>query len=164
MATWQYELGRVAVLALDFQGGAASWAAWNGFGVLWTQLVRWAAPAGLASDRRLEARRLRSGTLVRLETVGDDAGPYTLRLPSGAETPLRQTGRRSFSAVVPNLRAGLQSVMLLGRDPALPQQIDLMVPASADSGREFRSRGPNLHLLEQLAQQSAGRTESEPPR
>ncbi len=162
LATWQYELGRVAVLALDFQGGAASWAAWNGFGALWTQLVRWAAPAGLASDRRLEARRLRSGTLVRLETVGDDAGPYTLRLPSGAETPLRQTGRRSFSAVVPNLRAGLQSVMLLGRDPALPQQIDLMVPASADSGREFRSRGPTLRLLEQLAQLTGGAVDPEP--
>ncbi len=162
LATWQYELGRVAVLPLDFQGGAASWAAWNGFGALWTQLVRWAAPAGLASDRRLEARRLRSGTLVRLETVGDDSGPYTLRFPSGAEAPLRQTGRRSFSAVVPNLRAGLQSVLLLGRDPALPQQIDLMVPASADSGREFRARGPNVRLLEQLARLTGGAVDPEP--
>ena len=162
LATWQYELGRVAVLPLDFQGGAASWAAWNAFGTLWTQLVRWAAPAGLASDHRLEARRLRTGTLVRLETVGDDSGAYTLRFPSGAETPLRQTGRRTFSAVVPSLRAGLQSVLLLGRDPALPQQIDLMVPASADSGLEFRARGPNIRLLEQLARLTGGAVDPEP--
>lgn len=162
LATWQYELGRVAVLPLDFQGGAAVWAAWNGFGTLWTQLARWAAPLGLASDRRLEAQRLRDGTVVRLETVADDPGPYTLRFPSGTEAPLRRTGRRTFSTVVPSLRAGLQSVLLLGRDPSLPQQIDLMVPASADSGREFRSRGPNRRLLEQLALVTGGAVDPEP--
>ena len=50
LATWQYELGRVAVLPLDFQAGAAAWAAWGGFGRLWTQLVHWAAPRALASE------------------------------------------------------------------------------------------------------------------
>ena len=149
-------------MPLDFQSGAAGWAAWSGFGTLWSQLATWAAPPGLASDHRLEAQRLREGTLVRLETVGDDAGPFALRFPSGAEAPLRQTGRRTFSAVVPNLRAGLQSVLLLGRDPSLPQQIDLMVPASADSGREYRRRGPNKRLLEQVALLTGGAVDPEP--
>jgi Ca-activated chloride channel homolog len=44
LATWQYELGRVAVLPVDFQSGAAEWAGWDGFGKLWTQLVLWAMP------------------------------------------------------------------------------------------------------------------------
>jgi Ca-activated chloride channel homolog len=44
LVTWGYELGRVAVLPLDFQAGAAAWAVWRDFGKLWTQLVRWAAP------------------------------------------------------------------------------------------------------------------------
>jgi Mg-chelatase subunit ChlD len=162
LVTWQHELGRVAVLPLDFQGGAATWAAWSGFGTLWSQLARWAAPPGLASDRRLEARRLREGTLVRLDTVADDPGPYALRFPSGSEAPLRRTGRRAFSTVVPSLRAGLQSVLLLGPDPSLPQQIDLMVPASADSGREFRTRGANLRLLDALARTTGGAVDPEP--
>jgi hypothetical protein len=46
LVTWGYELGRVAVLPLDFQAGAAAWAVWRDFGKLWTQLVRWAAPGG----------------------------------------------------------------------------------------------------------------------
>jgi hypothetical protein len=162
LATWQYQLGRVAVLPLDFQGGAAAWAAWSGFGTLWSQLALWAAPPGLASDRRLEARRVRDGTIVRLDTVADDDGPYALRLPSGDETALRRAGRRTFSAVVPNLRAGLQSVLLLGPDPSLPQQIDLMVPADAGGDRELRMRGPNLRLLAQLAALTGGAVDPEP--
>lgn len=164
LATWQYELGRVAVVPLDFQSGAADWAAWSGFGTLWAQLARWAAPRGLAADRRLEAHRLRTGTLVRLETVGDDPGPYAIRLPSGAETALHRSGPRAFSGVVPSLRAGLQSVLLLGPDPTLPQQIDLMVPATADSGRELRLDGANTRLLEQLARATGGAVDPEPAR
>ncbi len=162
LATWQYELGRVAVLPLDFQSGAADWAAWTGFGTLWAQLAQWAAPRGLASDYRLEAHRMRNGTLVRLETVHEEPGPYAVRLPSGGETRLHHDGPRAFSAVVPGLRAGLQSVLLIGDDPSLPQQIDLMVPATADGGRELRFDGPNTRLLEQLARATGGTVDPDP--
>lgn len=162
LATWQYELGRVAVIPLDFQAGASDWAAWNGFGTLWAQLARWAAPAGLASDHRLEAERLATGTLVRLETVAEGPGPFALRLPSGAEYPLRRSAPRTFTAVVPNLRSGVQSVLLLGRDPSLPEQIDLMVPAAGDGGRELAFHRPNLRLLEQLARLTGGAVDPEP--
>ncbi|HEY2387491.1 MAG TPA: VWA domain-containing protein [Candidatus Binatia bacterium] len=162
LATWQYELGRVAVIPLDFQAGAADWAAWNGFGTLWSQLARWAAPAGLAADHRLDAQRLATGTLVRLETVADEPGPFTLRLPSGADYPLRRSAPRTFTAVVPNLRSGLQSVLLLGRDPSLPEQIDLMVPAAGDGGRELAFHRPNLRLLEELARLTGGTVDPEP--
>ncbi len=162
LATWQYELGRVAVIPLDFQAGAADWAAWNGFGTLWAQLARWAAPSGLSSDHRLEAQRLAAGTLVRLETVAEAPGPYALRLPAGAEFPLRRSGPRTFTAMVPNLRSGPQSVLLLGPGPSLPEQIDLMVPASGDAGRELAADHPNRRLLEQLAQLTGGTLDPEP--
>jgi hypothetical protein len=66
LVTWGYELGRVAVLPLDFQAGAAAWAVWRDFGKLWTQLVRWAAPGG--------AEDARGGGAVALEgrAVGPD--------------------------------------------------------------------------------------------
>jgi len=44
LATWQYQLGRVAVVPVDFQSGAAEWAGWEGFGTLWAQLVLWTLP------------------------------------------------------------------------------------------------------------------------
>jgi hypothetical protein len=50
LATWQVELGRVAVLPVDFQSGGAAWAVWDDFGRLWTQLVQWAAPRALAGE------------------------------------------------------------------------------------------------------------------
>ena len=50
LATWQVELGRVAVLPVDFQAGGAAWAVWDDFGRLWTQLVQWAAPRALAGE------------------------------------------------------------------------------------------------------------------
>jgi len=63
LATWQYELGRVAVVPVDFQSGGAEWAGWEGFGKLWTQLVLWALPqAAEAASRPAEddtARELR---------------------------------------------------------------------------------------------------------
>jgi Mg-chelatase subunit ChlD len=54
LATWTYELGRVAVLPVDFQAGAAGWAVWSEFGRFWTQLVLWAAPRALP-DEAVEA-------------------------------------------------------------------------------------------------------------
>jgi Mg-chelatase subunit ChlD len=64
LATWQYELGRVAVVPVDFQSGAAEWAGWEGFGKLWTQLVLWALPQPAeAASRPVEddtARELRA--------------------------------------------------------------------------------------------------------
>jgi len=65
LATWQYQLGRVAVLPVDFQSGAAEWAGWEGFGKLWTQLVLWTMPraaeaAAHADDDAAASREFRS--------------------------------------------------------------------------------------------------------
>jgi hypothetical protein len=65
LATWQYQLGRVAVLPVDFQSGAVEWAGWEGFGKLWAQLVLWTLPqaaeaAGQAQRDDAAGRELRS--------------------------------------------------------------------------------------------------------
>src|SRR5207244_11279973 len=110
LATWQYELGRTAALPIDFQAGGAAWPTWRGFAKLWSQLTMWAAPHGLAADRHLEARRLREGTWLRLGTGADGAGPFHLPGPEAGEVVLRPTGRRTFSALVPALAAGVPAV------------------------------------------------------
>ncbi|MGH7893950.1 MAG: VWA domain-containing protein, partial [Candidatus Binatia bacterium] len=163
LATWQYELGRVAVLPVDFQAGAAAWPIWSGFGKVWSQLVLWAAPGGLASDHHLEARRVRAGTLLRLETVSDEPGPFVLRLPSG-DVRLRQTGRRIFSAIVPNLGAGMHPAILVsGREPAaVAESVEFMIPPTSDSGREYRTGAPNVALLRRVAALTGGAVAPEP--
>jgi Mg-chelatase subunit ChlD len=162
LTTWQYELGRVAVLPLDFQSGAATWPTWRGFAKLWTQLAEWAAPRGLASDHHVEATRRRDGTRIVLETVHDSAGPFALRIDSGDdEVVLRQIGPRSFAATVPNLRPGLHGAIHTGGG-ATPERFDLLVPATADSERELRHVEPNLALLRDVTRATGGTVEPAP--
>src|SRR5439155_7461067 len=160
LATWQYELGRTAALPIDFQAGGAAWSTWRGFAKLWSQLAMWAAPRGLAADRYLEARRLRDGTLVRLETVADDSGPFLLRLAEAGEVVLRPTGRRTFSALLPALEPGVHAAALAAGGHQEP--LEVVVPARSSSGRELRAAAPNLVLLETVAKLSGGRLGPEP--
>jgi Mg-chelatase subunit ChlD len=160
LVTWQYELGRVAVLPLDFQAGAAGWAAWPGFASFVGRVVLWAAPRGLAGDRRVEVRRTGGGAEVRVETLDDAAGPLVLALPSG-EIVLRQRGRRRFAALVPELPAGTVHAEL--RDAAGARgPLDLVVPAGTASGREARAVGPATELLAKLARATGGRVDPSP--
>jgi Mg-chelatase subunit ChlD len=162
LTTWQYELGRVAVVPLDFQGGAAGWPTWRGFAKLWTQLAEWTAPRGLPSDHHLDATRRRDGTRIALDTVADDAGPFTLRLDGAGDVVLRQTGPRSFAATVPNLRPGLHPAVLVGGASGTEERLDLLVPTTAESGRELRAVEPNLPMLRDVAAATAGAVEPEP--
>jgi Mg-chelatase subunit ChlD len=160
LATWQYELGRVAVVPLDFQAGAAGWPTWPGFAKLWSQLATWAAPRALPSERRLVARRAGAGTLVVLDTMADDAGPFTVRVDRGDPVALRPAGRRRFEAVVPALAPGVHAATL-GSGQG-DEATDLVVPERASDSREFRVDGPDLALLERLAAVTGGRVGPEP--
>jgi Ca-activated chloride channel family protein len=155
LVTWQYELGRVAVVPLDFQGGAAAWPGWRGFGKLWTQLAEWAAPRGLPSDHHLAATRRPDGTRIVLDTVDDQGGPYVLQL-GGADVTLRQIGPRTFAATVPNVRPGLHPVVLRGTRGAPDERLDLLVPAAAESGRELRRVAADVPLLRAVAEATGG--------
>ncbi|MEB2283149.1 MAG: VWA domain-containing protein [Myxococcales bacterium] len=164
LATWQYELGRVAAVPLDFQGGAASWAAWRGFAKLWTQLAEWTAARARAGDHRLAAARQRDGTRITLEAMADDAGPFMLRLDDTEDIVLRQVSPRGFAATVPNLRSGLHRAVLTGRGSAFTERFDLFVPASADGGRELRAVATNEALLTAAAAATGGAVDPDPAR
>ncbi|MCC6765838.1 MAG: VWA domain-containing protein [Deltaproteobacteria bacterium] len=164
LATWQYELGRVAVVPLDFQGGASAWPAWRGFAKLWTQLAEWTAARGLADDHHVEATRRRDGTRIALDTVADDAGPFTLRLDDAEDVVLRQVGPRSFAATVPNLRPGVHPAALARAGSRSPERFDLLVPASADTDRELRTVATNAALLSAVAAATGGAVDPEPAR
>jgi Mg-chelatase subunit ChlD len=163
LATWQYQLGRVAVLPIDFQAGGARWPVWNGFAKLWSQLALWAAPHALAGEWHLEASRRHDGALIRLETGRDGGEPFRLRLPPLGEMRLEGTGRR-FSTFVPGLDAGLHAGVLVSGsgDAAREAPVQIMVPESSASGRESRVREPNLTLLEAVAARTGGRVAPDP--
>src|SRR5262245_48486823 len=153
LATWQYELGRVAVLPMDFQSGAAAWPTWRGFAKLWSQLVLWAAPAGLASEPWLDARPVDGGTLITVETRSDEP-PSLLRLEDGSEAALRPIGHGRFATVVAPLGAGVHPVTVVSGGTGT--RAEVAVPARVSSGREARASEPNLALLGRLAALTGG--------
>jgi uncharacterized membrane protein len=158
LVTWQYGLGRTAVLPLDFQAGAAAWPGWRGFARLWSQLARWAAPRALPFERHLSARRLREGTLVQLETVAEAAGPFVLRLPAVGDLVLRPAGRRTFAAMAGPLEPGAHAARLVigSGGEAFEEEVQLVVPAWPVSGQEHRATAPNWPLLERVATLTGG--------
>jgi Mg-chelatase subunit ChlD len=168
LATWQYELGRVAVLPMDFQAGAAGWATWRGFGKLWTQLARWTAAPAVAGDRHLEAWPSRDGTLLALEAVAAEPGPFTLHVEPDADVLLRAVGPRRWLGLAPRLEPGrhvatLRTAGQRGEAPAgEAQAMDLFVPEGPRGGHESRSGGENLALLSRVATLSGGRMEPPP--
>jgi hypothetical protein len=138
LATWQYELGRVAAVPMDFQAGAASWPTWRGFAKLWSQLAMWAVPQGLAADRHVTARRVRDGALVGLATVDDEPGPFRLRVrDTGDDVVLHPVGRRRFAALVAGLGPGVHPAVLADGDARRTSTSSSrwMRRAAASSGR-----------------------------
>jgi hypothetical protein len=160
LATWQYELGRVAVVPLDFQASAAGWAAWPGFTAFLGRIVLWAAPRGLSGDRHARVRRVPAGSEILIETIADVPGPLVVTL-ADREVALRPAGRRRFTAVVPTLPVGPLHAELRdvagGRTP-----LELDVPAAGTSGREGRTLGVATARLEALARRTGGRMRPSP--
>jgi len=98
-----------------------------------------------------------------LDTVDDSGGPFSLRLNGASDVTLRQIGPRTFAATVPNLRPGLHPAVLVGGGtPPSEEHLDLLIPATAESGRELRTSDPNLTLLREVARATGGAVEPEP--
>ncbi|HLY36980.1 MAG TPA: VWA domain-containing protein, partial [Candidatus Binatia bacterium] len=153
LATWQYGLGRVAAVPMDFQSGAATWPTWRGFAKLWSQLVMWAAPPGLASEPSVDARPVDGGTLVTVESRAASP-PSALRFEDGREAELRPVGADRFVALVAALAPGVHPVTIVAG--GTESTAEVAVPERWASGREERATGPNRALLERLAALSGG--------
>lgn len=159
LATWQVELGRVTAIPVDFQSGAAAWAAWDGFGKLWAQVVRWTMAPALRRDRRLVAARRADGVDVTLETGADDDAPFTLRLADGTDVALRPIAPRRFRGTAPPLPSGAMPVVL--QTATGPEPLALAVPASGSS-RELRAIGVDLPRLTEIARRTGGTVDPAP--
>jgi len=162
LVSWQYELGRVAVLPVDFQAGAARWPGWSGFGTLWTQLAQWAAAPGLADDVALGARRSGGDVELAVEIVEGDPSPVSVTFADGRAVRLRASGPRTFTATASGLAPGLHPITL--RAGRLRRDLELMVPAHAVSPREHRPGPPNVELLRALARTTGGAMHASPAR
>ncbi len=160
LATWQVELGRVAAIPVDFQSGAAAWAAWDGFGKLWAQVLRWTMTPALRGDRRLLATRHADGVEVVLETGAEEDAPFSLRLPDGADVALRPVAPRTFRGTAAALPSGPLATVVRTRHGDEPHP--LVVPASPASGRELRAIGPDLALLRDVARRTGGTVDPSP--
>ncbi len=154
LATWQVELGRVAALPVDFQSGAAAWAQWDGFGKLWAQVVRWTMTPALRGERRLATRRGTAGVEVTLDTGAVEDGPFTLRLGGTRDVALRPIAPHTFRGVAPALAPGVVPAVL--RTAARDEPTTVVVPASSSDGRELRTVGADLPLLQQVAARTGG--------
>src|SRR2546422_4033425 len=93
--------------------------------------------------------------LVRLTTVGNDPGPFLLRVAEAGEVALRPTGRRTFSAIVPALEAGAHAAVLVAGGHQEP--VELVGPMRSASGRELRAAAPHPPPLREGAPRHRGR-------
>ncbi|MEM9367392.1 MAG: VWA domain-containing protein [Planctomycetota bacterium] len=158
LATWNYGLGRSAVLTTDSgERWAAEWREWPGYEKLHSQLVRWLMrPTGDTGQFTL-ATKVRDGQvevvvgaldqddafLNFLEVTGSvldpDLNPLPLRMRQSA--PGRYTGTFSVE------QAGTYFINVLPGDGNAPLSAGVTIPYSD----EFRFRETNLALLKQLA-------------
>lgn len=162
LVTWQYELGRVAVLPVDFQAGAARWPGWSGFGTLWAQLAQWASAPGLEDDVALRAGQTDGGVMLEVETVEGEPSPVTVTFADGRAVRLRPTSPRRFAATVGGLSSGAHAVTLQAGH--FRRDVELMVPAHGASPREHQPGPPNVGLLRTLAAVTGGAMDATPER
>ncbi|TWT95787.1 VWA domain-containing protein [Neorhodopirellula pilleata] len=158
LATWNYGLGRTAVLSTDAgQRWAKQWASWPGYEKLHSQLVRWLMrPTGDTGQFSL-ATKVDDGFVDVIVTALGEDDRYLNFLevagsvldPSLTPVPLRmeQTAPGRYAGRFPIDRAGTYFVNVLPGMGNAPLSAGVTVPYS----EEFRYRETNQSLLAQLA-------------
>ena len=172
LAQWQYGLGRAVVWTSDLKPKwATSWVNWDQFPRFVAQLVGWTLPRISGDTVSGEASLV--GTDVQVDVVANDAAnnPQTgLRVearlvgPSGTPAPavLQEVAPGRYQARVPSPIPGTYLVQLTGTDAngkaIFARTLGLIVPYSP----EYRQGQSNPQLLQTLAQQSGGRSLTQP--
>ncbi|MBB3209772.1 putative membrane protein/Mg-chelatase subunit ChlD [Rhodopirellula rubra] len=158
LATWNYGLGRTAVLTTDAgQRWAAEWVQWPGYEKLHSQLVRWLMrPTGDTGQFSL-ATQVNDGQVDVIVTALSDDDQFLNFLevagsvldPSLEPLPLRmeQVAPGRYSGSFPIDRAGTYFVNVLPGSGNAPLSTGVTVPYSD----EFRYRQSNQALMAQLA-------------
>ncbi|MCM2371329.1 VWA domain-containing protein [Aporhodopirellula aestuarii] len=158
LATWNYGLGRTAVLTTDAgQRWAAEWVQWPGYEKLHSQLIRWLMrPTGDTGQFSL-ATKVDDGRVEVIVTALTDDDQFLNFLevagsvldPSLEPLPLRmeQVAPGRYSGSFPIDRAGTYFVNVLPGSGNAPLSTGVTVPYSD----EFRYRKSNQTLMAQLA-------------
>jgi Ca-activated chloride channel homolog len=166
LATWQYGLGKVVVVAFDPSGSSSiEWIQWEGFSKFWSQAVRWAIRDETPWDYRLSAYQRGDRTILQAESYdSDEDSLLQVRLPRGTltdELTLLPVAPRVYEATIPGKRQGSFSVVLLKRkDGKVVNQKNETVMVSRLPGEsldEYRQQYPNRDLLRALADGTGGR-------
>ncbi|HEY3231907.1 MAG TPA: VWA domain-containing protein [Roseiflexaceae bacterium] len=172
LAQWQYGLGRVIAWTSDLKGQwGKQWVAWDEFPRFSAQLIGWLLPPQVPRNLSLTAST-NGDTLVLSARAQDDlgrpraglvvAGRMLLADGSGADVALREVGPGQYRAAVSGARPGTYLVQLVAQDangqPFGTVTAGAVMPPSA----EYRSRGANPALLDELARGTGGRMSPAP--
>ncbi len=158
LATWQYGLGRSAVLTTDGgQRWASSWTSWPGQAKLTSQLVRWLMrPSGETGNFSM-ATVIRDGEVQVVVNALDQQQDFMNFLDMNASVldpqmkpinlEMRQTAPGRYVGSFPADNAGSYFVHVSPAAGIAPLTSGVTVPYS----EEYRAREMNVALLEQLA-------------
>ena len=159
LARWQYGLGRTVFFASDAKNRwAAEWLEWDGFGKLWTQLIRETARIDDFRDPELAVSREDGRALVELGLL-DDRGRFRnaerpiVTVDVGGEErelSLNQVAPGAYEASTPLAAEDEMSVRWSGDDAALERHL-LPAPNAED-----RYLPPDIARLQWLSETTGG--------
>jgi Ca-activated chloride channel homolog len=178
LARWQYGLGKAVMFTSDIQNRwAADWIEWKGFGKLWAQITR--ETLRRDSGEQLDFRVVRQGedaviTLSLLTADGrfraDLAPRVKVSRADGTSTVLNlaQSGPGNYRAKMamdgavadPVSAAEFRLLPAAGMDAAALARTGVR-KLFQDYGAEYRSRPPDLELLDTLARETGGKRGAE---
>lgn len=167
LATWQYGLGRAVAFPFDAtQPEAVTWAAWPGFGKLWSQMVRWVIREEAPWETKQTVRFEEGSPFLEVQTFQDveettiDAEVFTS--PEHAtELVLTPVAPRIFRAPLPPLSPGRYGLLLTRRsgDKVVAQKRDVLtIDAATDEAgaAELVRKVPDAELLREITQGTGG--------
>ncbi len=166
LAAWQYGLGRVAAYTANPASDAERWVGWDGYGKLWSQVVRWAMREQTPWQFVFEAHRREGKTKLSVRSFDPDGGGVLFARVHVSEEDsidltLAPVGPERFEAELPDLPGGRYPVTVLRRRDTeeLIQRTEMVSIPDTDEApqEEFRTTQPNTALLRQLAAQSGGK-------
>jgi Ca-activated chloride channel family protein len=163
LAHWQFGLGRAVAFTSDARAKwAANWLGWSKYRQFWLQVAQWSLRRVEASDFATEVAVEKGEGHISVEAV-DDKGNYRnfLNLQTLVVSPkgerqvlqLEQTGPGHYDAVFPTREVGAYLMNLTDRATGQSQALGLSVNYSP----EFDDSGPNLNLLQRLAELGGGK-------
>lgn len=167
LAHWQYGLGRVVAFTSDAKSRwAQDWLGWGRYQQFWSQTANWALRRIDAADFNTEVSVDNGQGVLSVEAL-DAQGNYRnfLKLrtkvvsPKGTsqEVVLEQKGPGRYEAKFETREVGAYLLNLQDLDETGKIRGSQVLGASVNYSPEFNATGPNLNLLQRLAELGGGK-------